>query len=308
MKVHHDLNQIKFSNPVVTIGTFDGLHKGHIKVLSELKTIANNSKGESVVFTFWPHPRLILDSNSDKILLLNTLEEKIERFEKIGIDHLVIYPFSIEFSKLSYIDFVEQILVQKLNTHILIIGYDHKFGNEREGGYENLSKLSKEYGFNLKRIEALGFENINVSSTKIRNAIISGDLETAEKYLGYSYMFSGMVVEGRKLGNKIGFPTANIHINDYFKIIPEEGVFAVNVEFEDKLYNGMLNIGYNPTVSENRNKKIEVNIFDFNSDIYHKKIKIILRYKLRNEVKFESIDKLVEQLHIDKKNSLKLLH
>ncbi len=305
MKIFYNLNNINFSKPVVTVGTFDGIHKGHVKVVDKLTENARLHKTESVVFTFWPHPRLVL--NSEKILLLNSLDEKIERFKQLGIDNLIIYPFTKELSTLNSNDFIKNIIVEKLNTSILIIGYDHRYGNRRKGGFENLKELSFKYNFEIKRIDALKQKDINISSTKIRQAVLEGNLQLAKQYLGYNYMFEGIVTEGKKIGNKIGFPTANIHLVEKFKLIPKQGVFAVTIEFDNKHYKGMMNIGYNPTVSENRNKKIEVNIFDFNDTIYNKKLKITLKHKLRDEIKFDNINKLKNQLQTDKIQAVRLL-
>ncbi len=307
MKIYQNTDNYNIRKPIVTVGTFDGLHLGHLKVIDSLKKIAEDNDGETVVFTFWPHPRLVINNNNKKITLLNTLEEKIERFEKIGIEHLIIHEFSREFSLINSFDFVKNILVEKLHIHLLVVGYDHHFGNNREGGFDNLKQYAAQLNFGVKRIEALSHENINISSTRIREALYAGDIAIAEKFLGYSYLFSGKVIKGANLGNKIGFPTANIYITDKFKLIPNEGVYAVIIEFDKKQYKGMLNIGFNPTVCNARNKRVEVHIFDFNDNIYDKTIKIILKHKIRNEIKFDSIEQLKVQLNIDKKESLCLL-
>lgn len=308
MKLHTDLNNFHAENPVVTIGTFDGIHLGHQKVILRLNEIAKKQKGESVIFTFYPHPRLVTSPNESNLRLLTTLKEKIKLFEKFGIDHLVVYPFNKEFSELTYSEFVKQILVDKMKTNCLVVGYDHKFGKNREGGFEYLKKCATQFNFKIERLDALSVDKENVSSTKVREALQIGNIKLANHFLGYHFTLHGTVVTGKQLGRKLGFPTANIEASDKHKIIPGYGVFAVKANVNDKNYNGMLNIGTRPTFNKNAdNRSIEVNIFDFTDDIYGQELTLTFIDKIRDEQKFDSIEMLVEQLKKDKKVALKIL-
>ncbi len=307
LKIYTDIEEFHATNPVLTIGTFDGVHLGHIKVINNLKKIAERINGETVLFTFYPHPRFIVNSDKKKIKLITTIEEKKILLEKAGIDHLIIYPFTKEFSQLSYIDFVKNILVKKLNLKHLVIGYDHKFGHNREGSFEYLSQCAKEYNFSIERIEALNVNHINISSTIIREALGKGDIITANKDLGYSFSVTGKVVKGISLGKQLGFPTANIDC-DKDKLIPADGIYAVNVNVDNKIYKGMLNIGSRPTVNDDASDiTFEVNIFDFDRDIYDKNITVIFKQRIRNEKKFDSLLALRNQLKIDKTDALNIL-
>jgi len=308
VKVYRDLEHFKARNPVVTIGTFDGVHKGHQVVISRLQEFARKYSGETVIFTFYPHPRLVTSPEETNLRLLTTLEEKIKLFERLGIDHLIIYPFTHEFSQLSYTEFVKTILVDQIKTYCLVVGYDHKFGKNREGGFEYLQKCAKKYNFKVEKLDALSLDNTNVSSTKIRLALEEGKIKKANRYLGYQYTLHGSVVEGRRLGRRIGFPTANIEASDPHKLIPGYGVYAVRIMLNDKNYRGMLNIGTRPTFNQNAdNRSIEVHIFDFEGDIYNAEITMIFVDKIRNEQKFEGADALAEQLKKDKQSALRLL-
>lgn len=308
VKVYRDLEHFKARNPVVTIGTFDGVHKGHQVVISRLQEFARKYSGETVIFTFYPHPRLVTSPEETNLRLLTTLEEKIKLFERLGIDHLIIYPFTREFSQLSYTEFVKTILVDQIKTYCLVVGYDHKFGKNREGGFEYLQKCAKKYNFKVEKLDALSLDNTNVSSTKIRIALEEGKIKKANRYLGYQYTLHGSVVEGRRLGRRIGFPTANIEASDPHKLIPRYGVYAVRIMLNDKNYRGMLNIGTRPTFNQNAdNRSIEVHIFDFEGDIYNAEITMIFVDKIRNEQKFEGADALAEQLKKDKQSALRLL-
>lgn len=308
VKVHEDLKLFKAKNPVVTIGTFDGLHQGHQKVIRRLQDFATKHDGETVVFTFYPHPRLVTSPSENNLRLLTTLNEKIELFEKFGIDHLIIYPFDQTFAELTYQEFVKQILVDQINTHCLVIGYDHKFGKNREGGFEHLSKCASRYGFHIEKLDALSIEQENVSSTKIRKALQNGIIHLANEYLGYKFTLHGRVVQGEKVGRKLGFPTANIEASDKHKIIPGYGVYAVHILIDGTTYQGMLNIGIRPTFNKNAdNRSIEVHIFDFNRDIYNMEITILFHGKIRNEQKFNSVQDLIKQLEIDKQQAMVLL-
>lgn len=309
MKIHTDIAFFKATKPVVTIGTFDGVHLGHRKVIMRLQEIAGQHQGETVIFTFHTHPRLVTSPNETNLRLLTTLNEKIKLFEKYGIDHLVVYNFDKSFSELTYTEFVEKILVGKLHTHCLVVGYDHKFGKNREGGFEYLKNCAGKYNFEIERLDALLVDEDSVSSTKIRDALQKGEIEKANHYLGYSFTLHGTVVSGKKLGRKLGFPTANIEASDKHKIIPGYGVYAVKVEFNGTEYNGMLNIGTRPTFNNNAdNRSIEVNIFDFDTDIYGKEITLKFIGKIRDEQKFENVEMLVKQLKKDKKTALSILN
>jgi len=308
VKIHFTLDDFNARKPVVTIGTFDGLHKGHQLVIEQLKQIAHEIKGESVIFTFYPHPRLVTSPNETNLRLLTTREEKIRLFEQMGVDHLVIYPFNKEFSELSYSDFVREILVKKMKTRCLVVGYDHRFGKNREGSFDYLQKCAEKYHFEVKKTEALSVDVDEVSSTKIREALESGDILKANSYLGYNFTLHGTVVDGKRLGRKLGFPTANIEASDKYKIIPGYGVYAVLVEFEQTTYKGMLNIGMRPTFNNNAdNRSIEVHIFDFEKNIYGKEITLSFVDKIRDEQKFDGIEALVEQLKTDKITAIKIL-
>jgi len=305
MKVHTDLNNFSALNPVVTIGTFDGVHLGHKKVIKRLQELARKVNGETVIFTFYPHPRLVLNTHQDELRLINTLEEKKILLEKEGVDHMVIYPFTKEFSKLSYTDFVEKILVGQLGMKSLVVGYDHKFGHKRKGTYEDLKVYADKLNFNIEQLEVLNVDTIDISSTKIRHALFEGDIQTTNKYLGHRYFIKGIVVDGKKLGHEIGFPTANVDPQESYKLVPKDGVYAVKVEIDEVMYTGMLNIGFRPTVNHQMdNRSIEVNIFDFDANIYYKNISIYFYKRIRNEQMFKGIDALKEQLVKDKETVL----
>jgi riboflavin kinase/FMN adenylyltransferase len=308
VKLYTNLDKFKAKRPVVTIGTFDGVHLGHRKVILRLQEFARQHNGETVIFTFHTHPRLVTSPNESNLRLLTTLKEKIELFEKYGIDHLIVYNFDRQFSSLSYTEFVEKILVDKIGTHCLVVGYDHKFGKNREGGFEHLKICAQKYNFEIESLDALVVGDDSVSSTKIRDALQSGQIEKANSYLGYQFTLHGTVVEGKQLGRKLGFPTANIEASDKHKIIPGYGVYAVLVELGSFAYKGMLNIGTRPTFNNNAdNRSIEVNIFDFGGDIYGKEITLKFVAKIRDEKKFANIDMLVNQLGKDKVAALGIL-
>lgn len=309
MKTWTNLSDFKAKNPILTIGTFDGVHLGHNEVLKTLIFKAKELNGESVVFTFWPHPKHILPSkDSFQLFLLNNLEEKIELLSKTGIDHLIIFPFSIEFSNLTSCEFIEQILVKQVGIKALIVGHDHHFGHNREGNFEFLKTCSLNYNFQVEQLPEFSIEQDKISSTTIRNFILNGNVSQANKLLGYSYIISGIVCEGKKHGKKLGFPTANVELNDNFKLLPKTGVFAVRVKFKADYFGGMLSIGTNPTISKDNNiKTIEVNIFDFDKNIYGEKLRIEFVAKMREEIRFENIQLLIKQLEKDKTMALSIL-
>lgn len=304
MKIHRDLENFKAKNPVVTIGTFDGVHLGHRKIISRLQELARAVDGESVIFTFDPHPRKVVAPSETNLRLLTSLDEKISLFERAGIDHLVVYPFTLEFAQLSYEQFVEQILVGKIHTKSLVVGYDHKFGKGRAGDFDLLKSCADRLGFQIEKLDVLLINESNVSSTKIREAIQLGNFETANAYLGYQFTLHGTVVEGQKIGRTINYPTANVDTSDPDKIIPGYGVYAVRISVRNQQYRGMLNIGSRPTVNHNADHRtVEVNILDFDDDIYGEPIEVVFYHKLREEQKFASLDALKEQLAKDRVNT-----
>ncbi|MEI6678708.1 MAG: bifunctional riboflavin kinase/FAD synthetase [Mariniphaga sp.] len=308
MQIYYDLDNFKALKPVVTIGTFDGVHLGHREVISELKRISDLSEGESVVFTFEPHPRLVIAPLEDSLRLLTTTSEKINQMEQIGVDHLVIYPFTAAFSKLSYNEFVRNILVQRMNISSLVVGYDHRFGQGRKGDFHSLEMLSKSLNFKVEQLSQLLVDSKAVSSTKIRMALGNGNISKANHFLGYQYSLTGKVIEGKQLGRQIGFPTANIEIPDHHKLVPGDGVYAVMVKTDGKIFKGMLNIGIRPTFNLNPDhKSIEVHIFNFDADIYGADITLIFVEKIRDEQKFAGIDQLKEQLNKDQAFALSIL-
>jgi riboflavin kinase/FMN adenylyltransferase len=304
VKVHVDLNTFTAKKPVITIGVFDGVHRGHDKLLHRLRESAQQIGGESVVVTLWPHPRLVLGKDIKNLRLLNTLEEKKILLEREKIDHLVIIPFNKEISQYSACDFTQHILVNQLHVKKLLVGYDHHFGKGREGDYEDLKACSKKYNFELERIDAQTREGVKVSSTKIRDTLLRGQLKIANEYLGYEFFIKGLVVGGQRIGNKLGFPTANIEIHDPYKLVPRDGVYAIKANIAGHTHKGMLNIGYRPTFDKyGFRKTIEAHLFDFDEDIYHKEIIIHFVERIRDEQKFSNVDELVTQLERDKKTA-----
>lgn len=307
MKIYRDVNEIRhIRNAVLTIGSFDGVHKGHQKILQSLITEAKNISGESVVITFHPHPRQILATISDPTLkLLNSPQEKIELLEKAGIDHLVIIPFTLDFAKLSPIEYIENFLLKYFNPAVLIIGYDHQFGKDRKGNFDSLQEYANQTNaFRLKEIPAQDISQVTVSSTKIRNAIEQGDIGHANNLLGYPYRLKGKVVEGESLGRSIGFPTANLVPVFEDKIIPGPGIYTAKSIVEGKLFNSMMYIGLRPTINVTIHPVIEVNLFEFDGNIYGKEIEISMYSRIRGEEKFNSVEALRLQLVKDKELSL----
>ena len=281
----------------ITIGTFDGVHFGHQKIIKKLVQEAKKANKKSVLLTFFPHPRMVLQKDAS-LKLINTIEERATLIEETGLDYLIIHPFSIAFSRMSALEFVRDILVNQLNISKLIIGYDHHFGKNREGNITQLTEYSHLYDFNVEEIPAQDIDSVSVSSTKVRRALTAGNLKTANNYLGYNFMLNGTVVNGKKLGGTIGYPTANIEIEETYKLIPKTGVYVVQSTIANKNIYGMMNIGNRPTVDGNH-QTIEVHFFDFNQDLYHQKLNIELIYFLRDEEKFDTIDSLVHQLKKD---------
>lgn len=298
MKTFNSLfNYNRKKKSVLTLGTFDGVHIGHQKILKKLVKEAISDDYESVLLTFFPHPRMVLKQDS-KIQLLNTITEKTKLIQEIGVDNLIIHPFDTTFSELSAEDFVKKILVDQLNLAKIIIGYDHKFGKNRSADINDLISLGKKYDFEVEQISAKEIDDISISSTKIRNALLEGNIELANTYLGNNYSLCGKVIEGKKIGRTIGYPTANLKIKEDYKLIPKNGVYIVSSIIDEKTVFGMMNIGKNPTVNGESNS-IEIHFFDFNGEIYNKEICINLLSRIRDEQKFESLDKLKKQLHLD---------
>jgi riboflavin kinase/FMN adenylyltransferase len=279
------------------LGTFDGVHIGHKKILERITQNTENGKYESLVLTFFPHPRMVLQEKSE-IKLLNTIDEKIDLLEMAGIENLVIHPFDEKFSRLTAEEFVSTVLVKQFNIQKIIIGHDHRFGRNRTANIDDLIAFGKQYGFEVEQISAQEINDISVSSTKIRTALEEGDISLANEYLGYDYFLTGTIIKGKQLGRTIGFPTANLKIEENYKLIPRNGVYIVSSFINNERFFGMMNIGYNPTVG-GENQSIEINFFDFNQDLYHQKITVSILQRIRSEQKFESVLLLKTQLEID---------
>lgn len=296
MQVHYGFESYKnIKNPIVTVGTFDGVHFGHQKIIQRLQKIAKKNNGESVLLTFDPHPRKIL-LNDQGLKLIHTINEKINILENLGLDHLVIYPFTLEFSKFSAKRYIDELLIQKLGTHTLVIGYDHHFGNDREGNIDLLKKYEKSNPFYLEEIKAHEIEEIKISSTKVRSAIEKGNIHLVNDYCGHFYEFSGEVVRGNGIGKTIGTPTANIKLNSNEKIIPLDGVYAVICQIKDTIYKGIMNIGFKPTVDEGQKRTVEIHLFDYEKEIYGQDLRTKVIERIRDEVKFNSLKELKSQI------------
>lgn len=300
MKVYHSIDEFEtLPNAVVTTGTFDGVHIGHQKIVQRLTEVARQTGGESVLLTFHPHPRTVLHPDLELKLITN-MDEKAELLKKYGLDHLIIHPFTREFSRTTSLDFVRNLLVKKIGAKKLVIGYDHHFGRNREGSFEHLKEFGPVYGFDVEEIPAQDVDDIKVSSTKIRKALEEGNVEAASQYLGHAFFLTGFVVKGNRLGHTLGYPTANIELHDSNKLIPADGVYAVSVVRleDDSTHHGMCNIGHRPTISGSE-KTIEVNLFDFEDDLYGEKLRLAFGKRIRPEKRFENLDKLKEQLAKD---------
>ncbi|MEC5174445.1 bifunctional riboflavin kinase/FAD synthetase [Chryseobacterium nepalense] len=303
MKVFRNFNDYTSQKPLaLSLGMFDGVHLGHKSIIDELIKVGTENHLETAILTFWPHPRFVFNPN-ENLKLLNTLDEKKFLMEKYGIDTLFLKEFDEEFRNLTGEEFVRKILVDKLNIKYLIIGYDHSFGKNKSGNFELLQKLSKELDFEVEQMEAINIHENNISSTKVRNALLSGNIIEANEMLGYSYSVSGTVVHGKKIGRTIGYPTANIE-TDQVKLLPKKGAYIVEVFLKNQQYKGMLSIGTNPTVNGEK-LTVEVYILDFNGDIYDEKITVAFRDFLHDEIKFEGLEKLIEKLDEDKKRTEK---
>lgn len=301
MKVHYGLAPLHILNPVVTMGSFDGVHKGHRQVIEGLKRCAEKLEGETVIITFDPHPREVLYPLEKRPGILTSLKEKIQILSSYGIDHLIVLKFTEELAGYTYSDFVKHILVDKIGIKGLIVGYDHRFGKDRKGNFETLKELAEKYHFYIEQEDVFACDQVNISSTKIRTALELGDIGKVKEFLGYDYTLSGTVVHGDKIGKKvIGFPTANLKIDEERKLLPAVGGYVVRVLWKEKVYDGMLNVGVRPTVSQTGIIRLEVNIFDFEGDLYGEEIRILLLSRIRGEHKFDTIEELRLQLQKDK--------
>lgn len=308
MIVHRGIDSLSpLPYAVVTSGTFDGVHLGHQKILQRLNEVArSHPDGQSVVMTFWPHPRTVVSNDSQDLRLLSSLDEKITLLEQAGVDHLIVIPFTRSFSQLTSEEFIRQILIERIGTRKLVIGYDHRFGRDREGGFDYIQAHQAEFGFEVEEIPRQDIEAVGISSSKIRAALSEGNVAAATRFLGRPYSLTGTVVKGRQLGRTIGFPTANLQVDDPVKLIPANGVYAVDVEQDGRTYGGMLNIGFRPTVA-GENQTIETFIFDFDKDIYGEHMTLRFRAFLRPEQKFTGLPALVEQLRLDEQQARALL-
>lgn len=301
MRIFHHISEItSINNSIVTIGTFDGVHLGHQKIIKRLVELKQKQGGETLLFTFAPHPRKVLFPEQKDLKLITTTEEKCELLKQFGIDNVLVFPFTKEFSQMNADNYISEIIAKGLKTKTLVIGYDHRFGSNREGNIDTLKQYSTQFNFEVEEISAQEINQLNVSSTRIRKAIEEGEVDVANEFLGYSFFVSGTVVKGKQLGRTIGYPTANIQVQDVDKLIPKIGVYAVNVEHNDKRYKGMLNVGVNPTTDTDNKIKIEVNIFDFDKEIYGDGIKVEFVKRIRNEEKFANLDELKQALANDK--------
>lgn len=307
MIIYRSLKDIQpLENAVVTSGTFDGVHRGHQTILARLTEVAKASGGESVLITYWPHPRTVVSNDSQNLKLLTTLDEKIDLLDQAGVEHLLIIPFTRSFSQLTSEEYIRQILLDKIGTKKLVIGYDHRFGRDREGGFDYIKKHQHEYGFEVEEIPRQDVEAVGVSSSKIRAALNEGHVHTANLFLGRAYNLTGTIVKGRQLGRTIGFPTANLQVDDPAKLVPANGVYAVDVEYAGQTLGGMLNIGFRPTVA-GTHQTIETYIFDFEKDIYGEHMTLRFREFLRPEQKFEGLPALVAQLKRDEEAARAIL-
>lgn len=303
MKVWSINDSLTLKRPVVTIGMFDGVHKGHQFILEHLKAQAKEHGGESVVLTLWPHPRIVLNQELHQFKLLHTLEEKIREMERHGIDHLVIVPFDREIASLTACDFVQKYLVDRLGVEVLLVGYDNRFGKDRKGDPDGLRMCAEKNRYRIEKLPEYHSDQGSVSSTAIRETILNGNLESASKMLGYHYYLSGFIVEGNHIGRQMGFPTANIHPHDPNKLIPMNGVYAIRTELKGEIHNGMLNIGFRPTIDSSMAvKTIEAHLFGVTGDFYDEEVVIHFVKRVRDEMKFSGLDALKKQLHKDKAN------
>jgi len=300
MRIYHHIDEfVRLNNAVVTIGTFDGVHTGHRKIISRIKELAAETGGETVILTFFPHPRMILHPEDESIKLINTINEKAELLEQLGVDHLIITPFSRDFSNQTAEEYIRDVLVNKIGTKKIVIGYDHRFGKDRQGGLSDLQNLGPVYDFEVIEIPEQDIYEVAISSTRVREALLNGAIELANTFLSYPFFITGNVVRGDQIGRQIGYPTANIVIEEKYKLIPLDGIFAVKVKTGDTVYKGMAYIGTRPTIN-GATRNIEVNIFDFDKEIYNEQIRMEFYHFVRGDMKFNSLDDLKEQIRKDK--------
>lgn len=307
MKVYQDLNEFKpVRNAVVTIGTFDGVHVGHQHILSKLREIASEIGGETVILTFFPHPRMILHPEDQNLKLISTMAEKAELLEKAGIDHLIITPFTRDFSNLTAEEYIQKVLIDKIGTKRIVVGYDHRFGKDRQGGLAELIEKGPVHGFEVLEIPEQDIHAIAVSSTQVRKAILAGEVTLAHEFLGYPFMITGKVVRGDQIGRSLGYPTANLFVEEAYKLIPADGIYAAQVSVGTRKFSGMAYIGHRPTIN-GMYRNIEVNIFDFDEDIYDETIRIHFLHFLRGDEKFSSLEDLKVQLGKDKHDIMAMI-
>lgn len=307
MKIYHSIAAFNSSkkSSTITIGTFDGVHIGHQEIIKNLIKNAHRNKNKSVILTFFPHPRMVLQKGNN-LKLLTTLQEKIALLEKTGLDILIVEPFTKDFSRLTALDFVRNILVKQLNLKNLVIGYDHHFGRNREGNFEQLKEYGSVYGFDVEEIPAQDIQNISVSSTKIRKALENGNIVKANSYLGYKFLLTGNVIHGKGLGQQWNYPTINLHIAESYKLIPKSGVYLVKTIVKNKTVFGIMNIGFRPTLN-GKYQTIEVHLLDFEADLYGENMRVELMYRLRDEQKFDSVETLFSQIKVDEKKARLLI-
>ncbi|WP_448702791.1 bifunctional riboflavin kinase/FAD synthetase [Mucilaginibacter sp. AW1-3] len=307
MKIYHNINEFTpVANAVVTIGTFDGVHMGHRKIISKITELAKASGGESVILTFFPHPRMILNPEDQDLKLITTIAEKAQLLEDLGVDHLIVTPFSRDFSNLSALEYIHDVLVARIGVKKIVIGYDHRFGKDRKGGLDDLQRLSKEFDYQVLEIPEQDINDVAVSSTKIRTALLNDQVDLANQFLGYPFFITGRVIRGDQLGRQLGYPTANIQVAESYKLIPADGIFAVTLDVQGQTYKGMAYIGHRPTIN-GMTRNIEVNIFDFARDIYDEQIRMNFHHFVRSDIRFNGLDALIAQLAVDRENVVKLL-
>lgn len=308
MRVIRELNdQVTFNNPIVTLGTFDGVHLGHQEIVRQMVEEGKSSGRETVLLTFHPHPRMVLYPESHSVRLIDSIEEKLEKLEKTGLDTVILFPFTQKFSRLTAAEFVRDVLVRDIGVSQMLVGYDHHFGKNREGDFHQLQDLGQLYGFEVKQVQAIQSDDVSVSSTKIRKALSEGAMSTVERYLGRPFQLTGEVIHGNKLGRTIGFPTANLYLDQTTKILPETGVYAVKIHRNGVELNGVMNIGKKPTVQQSDTISVEVYIFDFDAELYGETLRILVFDRLRGEHRFASVDELKSQLAKDEQNARNVL-
>lgn len=309
MRIIHELTpETTFNKPVVTLGTYDGVHLGHQQIIRSMVEEARSKGSESVLITFHPHPRMVLYPESHSVRLIDTVEEKLEKLEKLGLDTVILYPFTLRFSRLTALEFVRDVLVGQINVSEMLVGHDHHFGKNREGDFSQLEELGRLYGFGVREVGAVESDGVAVSSTKVRQALSEGDVEKVAKFLGTPYVLTGKVVHGNKLGRTIGFPTANLELDQTTKMLPAIGVYAVRVRHNGHLYDGVMNVGKKPTVQQTDRIFVEVFIFEFSKEIYDDLLTVSVLRRLRGEQRFGSVDELKQQLKRDEENARAVLH